>query len=184
MSWLFGRTPRAGEPRLRSRPALVVCAAACLTGCGGGAGPHRDAAVDRPLPVDPRAAICTEVEAGATAVGLTTVQTIFTQNCVICHGSGYEVDLRAGHAWANLVNQPAPASESCGGILVVPGDPASSYLYQKLTNPHPCTGSQMPRTDVFPDPLPSCVIALIEDWIAEGAPGGAADAGVDAPSGG
>lgn len=175
MSWLLGRTPRR---------ALVVWAAACLAGCGAGAAQHHDAAVDRPLPIDPRAAICSQVEAGATSVGFDTVQTVFTQNCVICHGLGYQVDLSAGHAWANLVNQPAPASESCGGTLVVPGDPASSYLYQKLTNPHPCSGSQMPRTDLFPNPLPSCVIALIEAWIAEGAPGGVADAGVDASGGG
>ena len=160
----------------------MVGAAACLIGCGAGAG-HPDAAVDRPIAVDPRAAICGQVEAGATAVAFETVLTIFAQNCVICHSVGNDVDLRPAQAWANLVNQPAPPTEACGGTLVVPGDPQASYLYQKLTNPHPCYGSQMPRTDLFPDPLPSCVIALIEGWIAEGAPG-AADAGADTSVGG
>jgi hypothetical protein len=183
MSWLFGRTSRAGGRRVRARRAFVVCAAACLAGCGGGGARRLDATVDVPPAIDPRAAICTQAE-GGTTVEFGTVQTIFAQDCVLCHGAGYAVDLRAGFAWASLVNQPAPAPESCGGTLVVPGDPASSYLYQKLTNPHPCSGSQMPRTDLFPDPLPSCVIALIEGWIAEGAPGADTDAGADAAGGG
>jgi cytochrome c5 len=179
MSWLFGHA----SP-LRGRRALVaVFAAAGLAGCGSGGGAPRDAAADVPPAIDPRAAICTQAEAGATAVGFDTVQTIFTQNCVICHSAGNDVDLRPGQAWANLVNQPAPPSESCGGTLVVPGDPAASYLVQKLASPHPCFGSQMPRTDLFPDPLPSCVVSLVEAWIAEGAPGGGADAGGDAAGG-
>ena len=103
------------------------------------------------------------------------MQTIFNQNCVICHSPGNDLDLQAGVSWANLVNQPAPASEACGGTLVVPGSPSASYLYQKLTNPAPCTGSQMPRTDLLPNPLPACVTALVAAWIAEGAAGPATD---------
>jgi hypothetical protein len=174
-------TCRATGERVRSRPSLFLWAAVCLAGCGSGAGRRLDAAADVPPTVDPRAAICAQVEGGAT-VGFDTVQTVFTQNCVICHGAGEYVDLSAGVAWASLVNQPA--SEACGGTLVVPGDPASSYLYQKLTNPHPCFGSQMPRSDLFADPLPACVLALIEAWIVEGAPGGPSDAGADVAGGG
>jgi hypothetical protein len=33
----------------------------------------------------------------------------------------------------------------------------------------------MPRTDLFPDPLPACVTALVSSWIAEGASGPATD---------
>jgi hypothetical protein len=105
------------------------------------------------------------------------VQTIFTENCVTCHTRGDDLNLSAGVAWADLVNQPAPTAESCGGTLVVPGEPSASYLYQKLTNPNPCSGSQMPRTSLFPNPLPTCVIALISAWILEGAAPPSADAG-------
>ena len=105
------------------------------------------------------------------------MQAIFSQNCVICHSLGNDLNLEAGVSWANLVNRPAPTSEACGGTLVVPGSPSASYLYQKLTNPAPCSGSQMPRTDLFPDPLPACVTALVAAWIAEGAAGPATDGG-------
>ncbi len=106
------------------------------------------------------------------------MQAIFTQNCIVCHGAGNDLDLRPGVSSANLVNQPAPSPEACGGTLVVPGNPSASYLYQKLTNPAPCSGSQMPRTDLFPDPLPACVTALVAAWIAGGA-AGPADGGAD-----
>lgn len=153
--------------------------------CGGSRGGSRaDAAVDVPVAVDPRAAICAEVEAGAT-VGFDVVQAIFTRNCIICHAQGNDLDLVAGVAWQDLVDHPAPSAEACGGTLVVPGNPDGSYLYQKLTNPNPCAGSQMPRTDLLPDPLPACVIELVRAWIDEGAPAapdqGPSDGGVDAP---
>ena len=103
------------------------------------------------------------------------MQTIFDQSCVTCHTTGNDLNLEAGLSWANLVNQPAPTAETCGGTLVVPGNPSASYLDQKLTSPAPCSGSQMPRTDLLPDPLPACVTALVVAWIAEGAPGPATD---------
>jgi hypothetical protein len=152
-------------------PALA--APACSA--GGGAEGTRDAARDTPAFVDPRAAIC--ADASTSSVGFDLVQTIFTQNCVTCHSLGNDLNLTSGVAWSDLVNHPAPTTEACGGTLVVPDDPNASYLYQKLTNPNPCSGSQMPRTDVFPNPLPSCVIALISAWIQEGAPGPVSDAG-------
>jgi len=69
----------------------------------------------------------------------------------------------------NLVNHAAPAAESCGGILVVPGNPDASYLYQKLSNPKPCAGERMPRTEFGSQPLPDCVVMLVHDWIVGGA---------------
>jgi len=162
--------------------AIIVAAMVCAVGGGCGSGTRagdagsRDVPLDVPLVADPRAAICAGRDAG-TPIGYDVIQTIFSQSCIICHTTGNDLDLQAGVSWANLVNQPAPASESCGGTLVVPGSPSASYLYQKLTNPAPCTGSQMPRTDLFPDPLPACVTALVSAWIAEGAPGPATDGG-------
>ena len=106
------------------------------------------------------------------------VQQIFDDNCTSCHGFGAPLDLAGGGAFANLVGRPAPASESCGGILVSPGDPAASYLYQKLTVSQPCTGEQM-SLDEFSrsNPLPTCVTAIVRAWIEAGAPGAPSDAG-------
>lgn len=80
------------------------------------------------------------------------------------------VDLSPGASWQSLVSRPAPPPDDCGGLLVVPGDPKASYLYQKLSSPTPCYGSQMPASDFGPAPLPSCVIDVVARWIAAGAP--------------
>ena len=86
---------------------------------------------------DPRADVC--ADPGAAAPPFALVQRIFNENCTTCHsGAGPMVSLSAGMSWASLVQQPAPAPESCGGMLVVPGHPESSYLYEKLSSPTPC----------------------------------------------
>jgi len=109
----------------------------------------------------------------------TLVQRVFDDFCVSCHtGAGANVDLSDGRAWMDLVNHAAPAAETCGGVLVVPGDPTSSYLYQKLTEPHPCAGAQMPIDELFTSaPLPPCITGIVGDWIAAGAPAAAPDGG-------
>jgi hypothetical protein len=155
--------------------AIVCSAGGCGSGTKAGDAGVRDARADVPPVADPRAAICAGREGGTSLVGYDVVQTVFDQNCIICHTTGNDLDLGAAVSWANLVNQPAPSSEACGGTLVAPGNPGASYLNQKLTEPAPCSGSQMPRTDLFPDPLPACVTALVSSWIAEGAAGPATD---------
>jgi hypothetical protein len=110
------------------------------------------------------------------------IQQIFDDNCTSCHAGEAALDLSAGHSWANIVGQASPSLESCGGILVAPGDPDGSYLYQKLTNDHPCAGSRMPRGDIQAYPLPACVTDLVRSWIAGGAAGpdgGAVDSNAD-----
>ncbi len=80
-------------------------------------------------------------------------------------------DLRAGHAWASIVR--ATATETCDGgapqTRVVPGDAGASWLYQKLVEPAPCVGGQMPRGET-PMPLPDCELDAIRRWIEAGAP--------------
>ena len=107
------------------------------------------------------------------------IQKLFDQNCVSCHVAGSGLDLTAGQSYANLLGQAPQASESCGGILVVPGSPDTSYLYAKVSNPHPCSGLQMPRTDIYSIPLPECLQQLVRDWITAGAlfEGNVSDAG-------
>src|SRR5438552_8840715 len=108
--------------------ALAVAAGA-VPACGAGAGGPRDAVRDAPAFIDPRAAICTD--ASTSSIRFDLVQAIFTEDCVTCDTRGDDLNLTAGVAWGDLVNQPAPSAEACGGTLVVPGDPTASYLYQK-----------------------------------------------------
>jgi hypothetical protein len=167
--------------------SIAIVASSVLVGCGGGHGaPPRDAQVDVDVdvgqPQDPRAAICASAEAaGETAAPpFDVVQAIFDESCTSCHSHGADLDLSPGLAWSNLVGVAAPVTESCGGTLVTAGDPTASYLVQKISSDHPCSGMRMPRTEFAPEPLPDCAIALVRNWIASGAPGGAsADAGGD-----
>lgn len=174
--WGAARSPNPG--------AVITCAV--LASCGGAMqSGTRDAQADLHPDVpaaeqsDPRATICaTAMAAGVTAAPpFSVIQQIFDYNCVYCHSQGADVDLSPGVAWGNLVGRPAPPTESCGGTLVVPGDPSTSYLYQKLSSDQPCSGARMPRSEFASDPLPDCVIALVASWIAAGAPGPGADGG-------
>jgi len=156
---------------------VVALGSACPSPSAGtgAADAARDHLADAP---DPRTAICASPNAAAPPFAL--VQQIFDLHCTSCHGqAGPEVVLVAGVSWNNLVGKAPPPNESCGGTLVVAGDPAASYLYQKLINPSPCYGAQMPFAEFNPVPLPSCVTDIVRAWIAEGAPGPTPDASVD-----
>jgi hypothetical protein len=146
--------------------------------CGGGAGAPvvQDAAVMEQ--VDRTAALCTHYQVLAASLSsFDVVQQVFDDSCSSCH-TGAALDLSDGRAWSDLVNHAPPADEACGHTLVVPGDPASSYLYQKLTNAHPCAGQQMPLDELFDSaPLPDCVTGLIRAWIEAGAPPSDLDGG-------
>jgi hypothetical protein len=67
-----------------------------------------------------------------------------------------------------LVNVPADDGLDCdAGELVVPGDPAKSYLMKKLLGVGMCRGTQrMPLAD----PLTGSQIQIFADWICSGAP--------------
>jgi len=149
---------------------LLLVLHGCSSGSARGERPDATTGVDRPGLSDPRAAICAEVDAGGP-VSYAIVQQIFDLHCVSCHAVGADLVLGADVAWNNLVNQAAPAAESCGGTLVVPGNPSASFLFQKLASPSPCSGLQMPRGELGSEPLPACVVDLISRWIEEGAPG-------------
>ena len=65
-----------------------------------------------------------------------------------------------------------PVLEVLGDQVVEPGDPAKSYLIHKLDGSYKAvggTGDPMPKMDI-PHPLAASDIALITQWIAEGAP--------------
>ena len=103
------------------------------------------------------------------------VQQLF-QRCTTCHGATVELSLGPAVSYANLVDKPPPdythppTDESCGITLVRPGDPAASYLFQKLSLDPPCAGSRMPLDDIGQtQPLEPCALTLVHDWIQAGA---------------
>jgi hypothetical protein len=149
--------------------AAHVASVVAVTSCSSGGQPivHPDAGGR--VFTDPRAAVCTRVDAGGP-VPYAVVQQIFDDQCTGCHGPGADLALDDSESWNNLVDHAAPPDEACGGTLVVPGDPSASYLFQKLSSNSPCSGLQMPRGELGAEPLPACVVKLISIWIEEGAP--------------
>lgn len=106
-----------------------------------------------------------------------TIQTqIFNQHCLSagCHNSTAQaggLNLTAGVSYGDLVGVTPqnPDAAAAGLQRVTPFDPANSFLLIKLTNPAPGEGSRMPQGQ---SPLPPADIAMIRNWIAEGAPRG------------
>jgi hypothetical protein len=98
------------------------------------------------------------------------VQGTLATNCasIGCHAGVMPkegLDLSVGKSYANLVN--VAASECASRKRVVPGNPSSSYLLQKLLGVNLCSGSQMPKAG---SSLPASDLQAISDWICEGAP--------------
>jgi len=154
----------------------VFAAAALMSGCGGGSGSSET------IPMT-----------------LTEIQNnIFSPRCgAACHnpnGSGYigtnfstpprPLDLSSKDAsYAALVGSSGIGVDStigafCGatltehgdqpcGVRVKPGDPDHSWLVVKIEGTNPVgTGDEMPQ---FADDLSFTEIAMIRQWIAEGA---------------
>jgi hypothetical protein len=96
-----------------------------------------------------------------------------------CHGAkptdSVDLDLRAAAAYRQLVEVPAQARK--GASRVKRGDPAASFLLDKLTG-HlgPREGKPMPidantGVPLDPSPIPSDYIErILTPWIAAGAP--------------
>jgi hypothetical protein len=91
---------------------------------------------------------------------------VFTPICTQCHvGAAAPLGFRLDEssAYAMLVN--APSVEVPSLVRVQPGNPDSSYLIQKLEGTAG-VGGQMPLGQ---PPLPPATIAIIRQWIANGA---------------
>ncbi len=83
---------------------------------------------------------------------------VLQARCVGCHFPDMAVH-------ANIVGVPAVGAQYGGALRVAAGDTTASVLYQKLRG-NPAFGLQMP---LLPPPLAAEQIALIGQWIAEGA---------------
>lgn len=103
------------------------------------------------------------------------IQAIFNNRCSNCHvksGGNPEagLNLDPGASWDALVN--APSQEQLGRLLVVPGQPLASVMFEKINCATPNAGMRMPRGRAA---LPLSEQALIYDWIMLGAPIGQTD---------
>jgi predicted CxxxxCH...CXXCH cytochrome family protein len=100
------------------------------------------------------------------ATGYCAVQQIAASKCASCHGSS------APAAGLDLATDPHAAmvgvasSQYPSEILVVAGDPAASFLVEKVTGPSPDHGGKMPPGGE----LPQAEVDAISAWISDGAP--------------
>lgn len=164
--------------------ALFACAnLTLLAGCGSDEDAAQDDVVDAATDLD---STDTALDAGADngeigvdatdtsaeveepAPTLTEIRTeLFTPGCSFstCHGG------RSGAAGLNLATNPysalvdVEANDAPGRILVVPGDVAASYLYEKLTSDTPAAGERMPPGS----PLDERRLSMVRRWIEAGA---------------
>ena len=82
-----------------------------------------------------------------------------------CGGENCHGNLSASWSYESLVNVRTRQCRD-GRVFVKPGDPASSYLIEKLEGRDMCEGSRMPKNG----PLPAAEVAMIAAWICQGAP--------------
>lgn len=103
------------------------------------------------------------------------IQPIFNRSCAIssqCHGpnGAQGLDLTTGHSIPDTVN--VKSTQQPKKVLVKPGDPANSYLFQKITNAPGISGILMPQgCPAAPLGGAVCLTAddtnAIEQWITE-----------------
>jgi len=103
---------------------------------------------------------------------------VFTPICSVCHVGATAPQglmLDAAHSYNLLVS--IPSTEVPSILRVKPGDPANSYIIQKLEG-HAAVGGQMPLGET---PLPAATIAFIAQWITDGAQPGTSAGAMSAP---
>lgn len=168
-------------------PRLHVAALVLALGCSADPAPApvdagRDSGSDvgRDVPDDlasdapTRPDVPRPADAGAVVTLADIQERVFRPHCAIpsCHASAEptgRMRLDEDFPRASL-RGVAAMGVSCGGqglVRIVPGDPAASLLYRKITEDAPPCGSRMPQAA---DPLPAELTDLVRDWIAAGAP--------------
>jgi hypothetical protein len=92
---------------------------------------------------------------------------VFAARCTFssCHGA---IAPRMGLSLVAPVHAAVVgvrSTEMPDRLRVVPGDPAASYLFEKISSDHPGVGVRMPPGQ----PLPASIIQAVRRWIETGA---------------
>ncbi|HEY7872170.1 MAG TPA: c-type cytochrome [Rudaea sp.] len=122
------------------------------------------------------------IQFGAAIVGIFTNYSGNGDGCADCHTTNGgttaptgDLDLDPADSpspYRNLINVQSPWYP--GYAYVVPNHPEQSLLFMKMDCDNPGAGARMPL-DNYAGGLTVQQIALIYDWIAEGAPAGTTD---------
>jgi hypothetical protein len=144
----------------RSSVALGLALLAACAGSGEGLDANGN-------PIGPGSSMSSPLSADFESIQ----ENIFTPICSVCHAGGSAPEglrLDAANSYSLLVG--VPSTEVPSLMRVKPGDPANSYIIQKLQG-HAAVGAQMP--DGCPTSLPCLTdtqIGFIQQWITNGAP--------------
>lgn len=147
------------------KPAITISLLTLvLSGCGAGSGKGLDA---QGLPLNTHNPGGGNTDPSANLAHLQ--QTIFGAICARCHTGataprGLRLDSEE-NSYAFLVNHAADEVPSL--MRVNPGKPDQSYIVKKIEGASDIVGGQMPLGGPY---LSQEQIALIRDWIANGAP--------------
>jgi hypothetical protein len=140
---------------MRAAQGLALCTFAVLSACAG----NGEGLDENGRPID-------EADSSLQPTFDSIQRNVLTAVCTSCHsGAGAPLSLRLdeGAAYALLVNVPSVEAPTI--LRVQPGDPDASYLVQKLEGTAQ-VGARMPLDQ---PPLPAETIAVIRQWIADGA---------------
>lgn len=164
------RPPRAPNAPRRALPLaawLLLAQAACPGQVGGGANPPPDAPRDAGPTVVLRDAGTVDAGPVASCDEVTPVATLFATTCAnngACHVPGAQYPTLVGDL-AAIVGAPSSARRT--ETLVVPNDPEASWLLRKMSGTQgEGAGLLMPVGSA--EPIDG--VALVEAWIAAGAP--------------
>ena len=152
--------------------AFAIAVAAALSACGG-SGQDLDAN-GRPIGENPGDSSGGGTDQGPFQPTIEDIQAhVFTPICSRCHhGALAPQGLHLSDtqtSYSNLVNVASQEQPQLKRVL--PGDPDGSYIIHKLEGTQE-SGNQMPNGCPSSEPcLDHDTIAVIRQWIADGAPG-------------
>jgi hypothetical protein len=144
-----------------------------LAGCGGDPLPGEPAPPPptAPPPTTPAPSPAPAAPpAAAPRFGEVFAQVLSQGGCTngYCHGSsgGLSMSAAPDKIYAALVGAPSRGVDCPGAVRVVPGNPADSLLWRKLSPEAPACGKKMPWGLA---PLPAEKLDLVRRWIEGGA---------------
>lgn len=141
-----------------ARPVGLACSAILLGGCAG-SGEGLDA---NGQPITPGMSGNLPLTADFESIQAN----VFTPICTVCHiGAAAPQGLRLDSSDSYNLLVGIPSTEVPSILRVAPGDPDDSYLIQKLEG-HAAVGARMPFGGPY---LPDATIAVIAQWITNGA---------------